>query len=61
MSNILLVIKDGILSEIRSDGLDDRFIIADYDAEPDLDLGDAKVFPANRRLTEEEINIFNDH
>ena len=61
MSNILLVIKDGILGEIRSDNFDDRFIIADYDAEPELDLGDAKVFSADRRLTEEERNIFNDH
>jgi len=61
MSNILIIIKDGILSEVRSDGLDDKFMIADYDSEPELDISDVKPFRADKKLTEEEINFFKNY
>lgn len=61
MSNILIVIKEGIIQEIKSDGLDDKIIFADYDLDPDLDISDEKVFRPTNRLTEEEINLFKNY
>jgi len=61
MANVLIIIKNGILKEVNTDGLDDKILVVDYDIDPDPDMDDYKPNLPNRKLTEEEINFFKNY
>jgi len=58
MSNIIIKVFGGNIVEVATNGLHDKVIVLDYDSDPKLDLSDIVPSQPDRRMTEEEENLF---
>ena len=58
MSNIIISVHGGNVIEVATNGLHDKVIILDYDNDPKLDPSDIEPSQPDRRMTEEEENLF---
>lgn len=61
MSNIILIVKGGVLQEITSDDMNNKFIVADYDNDPDLEIDELTPQHADNKMTAEQINYFKNY